>query len=218
MHEYVQISSDISCEVWGAESEKAYIYVHGLNGSSKDAENFAGIAEGKGWQVLSFTIPSFEPAGTLPIIRSVYKYACKRWKDISLYGVSIGAWYSMIFFHDKPITQTMLVSPVVSMKNLIARMMNSAGITPQELREKGTIANLSWEYYMFACENEITSWHCPTKILYPENDNITPRNEIEDFAEKFSCGLTVLPDAEHWIHMDRELKFLHRWEEDNISA
>ena len=218
MHEYVQISSDISCEVWGAESEKAYIYVHGLNGSSKDAENFAGIAEGKGWQVLSFTIPSFEPTGTLPIIRSVYEYACKRWKDISLYGVSIGAWYSMIFFHDKPITQTMLVSPVVSMKNLIARMMNSAGITPQELREKVTIANLSWEYYMFACENETTSWHCPTKILYPENDNITPRNEIEDFAEKFSCGLTVLPDAEHWIHMDRELKFLHRWEEDNISA
>ena len=205
-------------QIFGAESEKAYIYVHGLNGSSKDAESFSYIAEHFGWQVLSFTIPSFDPVSTLPVINSVYEYACKRWKDISLYGVSLGAWYSMVFFQDKPITRTLLVSPVVSMKNLIARMMNSAGVTSDMLRDKGTIANLSWEYYVFACENEITSWQCPTKILYPENDNITPRHEIEDFAEKFACELTVLPDAEHWIHMDRELKILHRWEEDNISA
>ena len=218
MHEHVQISSNVSCEVWGAESEKAYIYVHGLNGSSKDAENSAGVAVVRGFQVVSFTVPSFDPVSTTPVLSDVYNFSRQRWKNIYLYAVSLGAWYSMIFFHDKPITQTLLVSPVVSMKNLITRMMNSAGITPQELREKGTTANLSWEYYMFACKNEITFWHCPTKILYPANDNITPRDEIEYFAEKFLCELTVLPDAEHWIHTERELNFLHRWEEDNISA
>ena len=204
--------------IWGTASEKVYIYVHGLNGSSNDAEGFSQIAERWGCQVLSITIPSFDPVSTLPVLSSVYESASKRWKDISLYGVSIGAWYSMVCFRDEPLTRALLVSPVVSMKKLIDRMMFAEGVTPDALMEHGTIANLSWEYYMFAHEHEITGWNCPTRILYPEHDEITPRDEIEDFAEHFSCRLTVMSNAEHWIHTDGDIAFLRKWEEDNMTA
>ena len=204
-------------KVWGSESEQAYIYVHGMNGSKDDAEGFAGVAERFGYQVVSFDVGSFDPVNTLPELEGVYSFAADRWKRLSLYAVSLGAWYSMVCFRGKPIAQTLLVSPVVSMVNLIERMMQNAGVTPELLREKGTIDSLSWEYYTFAKEHEITDWQCRTRILYPERDNITPRNEIEGFAEKFACELSVLPDAEHWIHTSRELEFLRRWEESALT-
>ncbi len=39
--------------VWGKESEKIYIYVHGKNGNKEEALFFANIAERKGYQTLS---------------------------------------------------------------------------------------------------------------------------------------------------------------------
>ena len=205
-------------KIWGNESEKVYIYVHGMNGSAMDAEGFAGVAENYGWQVLSFDVPEFSPENTPHTLETIYTFAKEHWKNIALYAVSLGAWYSMIYFHDKPIIHTMLVSPVVSMKNLIERMMKSAGVTHDMLREQRTIENLSWDYYKFAEQNEITSWDCRTNIMYPEKDNITPSTEIEEFAEKFSCELFIMPDAEHWIHTEQQLKILRNWEEANIHA
>lgn len=203
---------------WGAESEHGYIYVHGLNGSKNDAESFAGIAENFGLQVLSFDVNSFDPVNTLPQLEEIYTLARERWRSVGLYAVSLGAWFSMACFHDKPIARTLLVSPVVSMKNLIDRMMNSAGVTPEQLRTQGTIANLSWDYYSFAREHEISQWPSDTRILYPQLDDITPRTEIEQFAEKFACGLTVMPDAEHWIHTQAQTKILRAWEESNMPS
>ena len=204
-------------KVWGTESERAYIYVHGMNGSKNDAEGFAGVAERFGYQVISFDVESFDPVNTLPELEKVYSFAAERWRKLSLYAVSIGAWYSMVYFRGKPLAQTLLVSPVVSMMNLIERMMQSAGVSHDLLREKGTIDSLSWEYYTFAKAHEITDWQCRTRILYPEQDDITPRNEIEGFTKKFACELSVLPDAEHWIHTGRELEFLRRWEEAALT-
>ena len=204
-------------KVLGSESERAYIYVHGMNGSKDDAEGFAGTAERFGYQVVSFDVESFDPVNTLPELEGVCSFAAERWKNVSLYAVSIGAWYSMVCFRTKPIAQTLLVSPVVSMSNLIERMMQSAGVSHELLREKGTIDSLSWEYYTFAKKHEITNWQCRTRILYPERDNITPRHEIEGFAKKFACELSVLPDAEHWIHTSRELEFLRQWEESALT-
>lgn len=44
--------------VWGKESEKIYIYVHGKNGNKEEALFFANIAERKGYQTISFDLPS----------------------------------------------------------------------------------------------------------------------------------------------------------------
>ena len=152
-------------KVWGTESERAYIYVHGMNGSKDDAEGFAGTAERFGYQVVSFDVRSFDPVNTLPELEGVYSFAAERWENVSLYAVSIGVWYSMVCFRGRSFAQTLLVSPVVS----------------------------------------------------PERDNIPPRHEIEGFAKKFACELSVLPDAEHWIHTSSELEFLRQWEESALT-
>ena len=134
--------------------------------------------------------------------------------------MSLGAWFSLVYFHDKPLRKALLVSPVVDMKSLIERMMTNAGITPEILRDRKIIpeANLSWDYCTFAAENQIKQWEIDTHILYPENDNITPRSEIESFAENFGCDLCVVPDAEHWLHTEEDLKFLREWEKRHIKC
>ena len=213
--------------IYGAKSYSAYIYVHGMMGRKEDAEAFAGIAEASGFQVISFDlvghgerqrISTPDPFNTLPEIEAVYDFASSQWESISLYAVSIGAWFSLTFFQGKTLGKSLLVSPVVNMKSLIERMMKSAGVTPEILRDRKVIpeADLSWEYYDFAVKNQVAHWDTETEILYPERDNITPRYEIEEFAGRFGCGLTVLPDAEHWIHEADDVKFLRNWERDKI--
>ena len=43
--------------IWGAKSDKAYIYVHGKMSDKESAESFAQIAENKGYQTISFDLP-----------------------------------------------------------------------------------------------------------------------------------------------------------------
>ncbi|MBQ3346749.1 MAG: alpha/beta hydrolase [Synergistaceae bacterium] len=218
---------DIPAAIYGAKSERVYVYVHGMMGRKEDSEPFAEIAEASGFQVLSFDlighgererVSTPDPFNTLPEIEAVYDFARSRWGSISLYAVSIGAWFSLTFFQGRTLGKSLLVSPVVNMKLLIERMMTNAGVTPEILRDRKVIpdANLSWEYYDFAVKNQVTRWDTETEILYPERNNITPRSEIEEFAGKFGCGLTVLPDAEHWIHEADGVKFLRDWERDTI--
>ena len=218
---------DIPAVIYGKKSERVYIYVHGMMGRKEDAEPFAEIAGASGGQVLSFDlighgererISTPDPFNTLPEIEAVDDFARSQWENISLYAVSIGAWFSLTFFQGKTLGKALLVSPVVNMKCLIERMMTNAGVTPEILRDRKVIpdANLSWEYYDFAVKNQVTRWDTETEILYPEHDNITPRSEIEEFAGKFGCGLTILPDAEHWIHEAGHVKFLRAWESDKI--
>ena len=206
----------VPVRIWGTESERVYIYVHGMNGSKDDAEAFAQMAERFGLQVLSVDVRSFDPVNTLPELEGVYSFAADRWENVSLYGMSLGAWFSMVCFRDKPIARTLLVSPVVSMKSLIERMMAAANVTPEQLRQQGTIENLSWEYYSFACANELTRWESPTRIAYAERDDIVPRSDINAFLAKFGASLQVMPNGEHWFHTPEQLQFLRNWEEANI--
>ena len=43
--------------LWGKPSEKIYIHVHGKMSRKEYAEQFAKIAENKGYQTLSFDLP-----------------------------------------------------------------------------------------------------------------------------------------------------------------
>ena len=218
----------IPAVIYGGNSGSVYVYVHGMMGRKEDAEPFAQVAARKGFQVLSFDLPGHgerernitpDPFNTLPELQAVHEFARSRWDDVSLYAVSLGAWFSLLHFQVEPPQNALLVSPVVNMKALIEHMMRNAGVTPEILRDRRNIpeANLSWEYYRFSCEHEISSWSCRTEILYPEHDNITPRREIEEFAGNFGCGLTVLLGAGHWIHEPDDVRFLREWEEGCIK-
>ena len=223
--------SKFNAVTYGEKSDSVYIYVHGLGGCKEDAEEFSKIAEKKGFQVLAFDLPGHgerkkdsEKISTPPFqkaaddLEAVYDAARSEWKNVYIYAVSLGAYLSLAAYQGFEIKKALLVSPVVDMKSLIERMMENAGITPEILKERRNIpeAGLSWDYYEFTLENKITDWEIQTEILYPGLDNLTPRGEIESFAKKFNCGLTVLPDCEHYIHSEEGLKFLRAWEEEKI--
>ena len=48
--------SGIPAILWGAPSDKVFIYVHGKFSRKEYAERFADIAETYGWQTLSFDL------------------------------------------------------------------------------------------------------------------------------------------------------------------
>ena len=228
--------SKIPGVLYGEKSENVYIYVHGLHGKKEDAEEFANIATKKGFQVLSFDLPghgerrknsdstqeiftSSDLIKAVADIEAIYEEARVDWKNIYLYGVSLGAYLSLVALQYTEIKKALLVSPVVNMKNLVERMMKNSNITPEILKTRKNIPelNLSWDYYNFVLENEITQWECKTEILYPEHDNLILRAEVEEFAKKFNCGLTIAPNCEHYINSEEGVKFLRDWEEEKAS-
>lgn len=56
LNEKTQING-IPSIIWGKPSSKVYIHVHGKMSRKEYAEDFARIAEGKGYQTISFDLP-----------------------------------------------------------------------------------------------------------------------------------------------------------------
>lgn len=116
---------------------------------------------------------------------------------------------------DWPIQRAWFISPVVNMEKLITDMMAWAGVTEEELREKGEIPTsfgetLSWDYLCYAREHPIR-WNIPTHILYGEKDALTSYPTISAFAERIHADLTVMKDGEHWFHTPEQMQFLDNW-------
>lgn len=90
-----------------------------------------------------------------------------RWKNISLYASSIGAYFSLLSFYDEHFEKCLFISPVVDMKQLISKMMNWANVSEDQLQKELIIPTnfgqtLSWEYWKYAIEHPITKWVHPT--------------------------------------------------------
>ena len=62
--------------IWGAKSDKVYIYIHGKMSDKGSAESFARIAESKGYQTISFDLPKHGE-------RIDEKYRCNIWNGVS---------------------------------------------------------------------------------------------------------------------------------------
>lgn len=106
----------IPAAVWGGRSKRVYIYAHGQGESKDDAELLASVVCEQGWQVISFDLPGHgqrrhEPASYESIFydlrrailefREILSYAKKRWEEITLFAVSLGAWFSLQSFRDE---------------------------------------------------------------------------------------------------------------------
>ena len=216
---------NIPAIIWGEKSDNLYVYVHGKMSSKDEAGRFAEIAERKGYQVLSFDLPEhgerksekypctvFNGVHDLGIIGN---YAQSNWINISLYGCSLGAYFSLLAYKDLPLGKCLFLSPVLDMERLIQNMMKWFNISEQELQKKQSIPiligeTLYWDYYCYAKENPIDKWDMPTEILYNSEDNLTEREIVERFAKRFSCGLTVLENSEHWFHTESQMMFLDK--------
>lgn len=218
----------IPAALYGKESDQVYLFVHGKCGCKEEAKNFAEITCPRGWQVLGIDLPehgsrkgeadAFDPWHVVPELQSVMAYAKANWSCIALRATSIGAWFSMLAFQGERLDNCLFVSPVLDMEQLIVRMMQWANVTEEALQARKIIETsfgetLSWEYFQYAKAHPIENWPSPTAILYAGKDNLTPRQEVNAFTERFHCDLTVMEDGEHWFHTPEQLEGLRRWEQ-----
>ena len=119
--------------LWGEPSDKIYIYVHGKQGYKEYAESFAKVAEDKGCQTLSFDLPKHgerkdapEPCDIWQGIKDLEKiatFAFGKWQNVSLFACSLGAFFALHAYADKPFKKCLLQSPIIDMPWLIKQMM-----------------------------------------------------------------------------------------------
>jgi len=222
---------NIPAILWGEKSNSVYIYVHGKMSSKDEAQGFAEKAIQKGYQVLSFDLPEHGERTNenypCMVWNGVYdlgiieKYVRQVWRDICLYGSSLGAYFSLLAYKDLPLRKSLFLSPVLDMERLIQNMMIWFDVSEQMLKEKKEIPTpmgetLYWDYYCFVKENPIDKWNVPTAILYGSEDNLTEREVAESFSMRFNCDLTVLEGSEHWFHTEKQLAFLNKWLDEHI--
>lgn len=222
----------IPAVLYGPASENVWLFIHGKHGRKEEGQAFAEIACLNGWQVLAIDLPdhgertdegAFDPWHVIPELQAAMEYTRKQWRHVALRATSIGAWFSMLAFQNVLPERTLFVSPVLDMIALIRRMMDWAGVTETELKAQRSIPTdfgetLSWDYWQYAKAHPICRWTCPTAILYTGGDTLTERNTVEDFAVRFSCGLTVYDQGEHWFHTPEQLRVLKDWERRMTAA
>lgn len=212
--------------VWGEESPRVYLYVHGRSASKEEAETLARHAAEKSIQVLSFDLPEHgenvrdrypcSVQNGVEELRAVLDFAKRRWPQRYLYGSSLGAYFSLLAYRDEPFVKCLFLSPIVDMERLIRGMMAAAAVDEATLRERGEIPaaggeTLSWDYLCYVLEHPVEKWERPTSILYGEDDPLTDRATMDGFAARFHCALEVCPRGGHYFHTARELEFLDDW-------
>ena len=192
------------------QNRKAVLYVHGKGGNAAEAEFYEGIFPE--CDVVGFDYKSETPWESMGEFQSEAKSLLAEYDGIILVANSIGAYFSLLSLADMPIEKVYFISPIANMEKLILDMMQWAGVTEDELQEKGVIATefgeaLSWEYLTWVRSHPV-SWHIPTEILYGSEDKLQTVNTIKAFADDIGAGLTIMEQGEHWFHTEEQLQFL----------
>ncbi len=230
MKQQIRIDA-IPAIIWGKPSDNIYIFVHGKMSQKEEAAGFAEIAVNKGYQVLSFDLPEHGERKNdnyqctvqngVHDLRIISNYVKDKWKNISLFASSLGAYFSLIAYQDLSLNNCLFLSPILDMEHLIQNMMEWFNVTEDVLKEKQEIPTpmgetLSWSYYSYVRANPITEWNKPTSILYGSKDDVTERIIVDNFVKKFHCNLDVLQDGEHYFHTKEQTDAVDKWLTRNI--
>jgi pimeloyl-ACP methyl ester carboxylesterase len=211
--------------LWGRDSEKVLIHVHGKMSRKEYAEDFAAIADEKDFQTLSFDLPGHGERACLPDrcdvwngvrdLNLVADFAFARWPHVSLYACSLGAWFALNAYPGRKIERCLFQSPIVDMKWLVEQMMRSAGVTPERLESEGEIDTpldtLRWDYYQYILAHPVQEWPFPTRILYAGWDDLQPEDVIRSFAEKHGAVLEISPDSRHPFLEKGDRPIVEKW-------
>ena len=215
----------IHAVLWGEPSDKIYIYVHGKQGYKEYAEAFAKVAEEKGYQTLSFDLPKHgerkgapEPCDIWQGIKDLEKIAAftfGKWQNVSLFACSIGAFFALHAYRDKPFKKCLFQSPIIDMPWLIKQMMLWFDVSEAKLEQEKKVATpfetLDWDYYQYVLQHPINKWPFPTEILYAGKDNLQPVEVMNNFATRFGSGLTVSPNSEHPFMGPEDADIVGEW-------
>ena len=197
----------------------AIIYIHGKVGSAKEAEHYEQLFPS--CDVVGLAYQGITPWDAGKEIQEAVTRLKATYGRIALIANSIGAFFSMNADIEKGIVHAWFISPVVDMEKLIEDIMDRAGITEPELRERGIIPtdfgeDLSWEYLSYVRQHPV-SWSIPTDILYGSKDHLTSMETITAFAKEHHASLTVMEGGEHWFHTEEQMLFLGNWIRNSLD-
>lgn len=221
---------NIPAIIWGEKSDKVYIFVHGKMSSKESAEAFAEISAGNGCQTISFDLPEHgERVDTgykcniingIADLTQVGDYVFDNWKSVSLFGCSVGAFFSLHAYRGRHFDNCLFQSPIVNMEYLIRQMFLWFHITEEELMAKNEILTpidtMSWPYYLYVKEHPVDKWTAPTHILYGAKDNLQSREVIEEFVNSFHCHLTVAENSEHPFMCEGDEEIVKEWIKNSL--
>ena len=236
---YFPISNNgvsIPAVVWGKPGKRLLIEVHG-NYSGKEDTVIAMMAQtavSAGYRALSFDLPmhgerqddNYEcnPQNCVSDLKAVYDYAETISSEISLFACSIGAYFSLLAYHDLDLEQILFLSPVVNMERLIDNMMKKYGISEERLNTEGRIQLpegqvLDYNYYRYVKDNPVSfEWRSPTSILYGSKDDLSEWKEISKFSSRYKAPVTVLEGEEHFFHTDEQLRAFDSWAKETLDG
>lgn len=216
--------------IWGAKSDKAYIYVHGQMSDKESAEAFAQIAESKGYQTISFDLPEHGERKNqgyrcdiwngISDLHQISSYTFANWNYVSLFACSLGAYFSLQAYKDIIFEKCLFLSPIVNLEHLIQNMFLWFHVTEEMLyKEKeipAPIDTLSWDYYQYVKKNPVTKWNSPTYILYGGKDNMQSLQVIEAFAKLNRVALTISGQSEHSFMGNGDSEIIKSWIYGNL--
>lgn len=220
--------SNIPTVVWGENSEKVFIAVHGNMSNKEDTviEILAEEAIQKGYQVLSFDLPEHgdRKNNSTPCkvqfcvsdLSIIMNYAKEHWREVNLFACSMGAYFSLLAYENNIIRKALFLSPVVNMERIIDNMMMWFNITPESLQKELTIETpigekLYWDYYCYVKQHSINTWSIDTNILYGGKDQLCEFETINYFSKKYSCELEIMDTGEHYFHTEEQLNVFQHW-------
>ena len=202
-----------SMEYEGTYMKKGVIYIHGKGGSALEAEHYGPLFED--YDVIGLDYHSDTPWEAVEEFGDLFDHFREDHDPVIVIANSIGAFFAMHALKDRKIEKAFFISLIVDMEKLIEDMMKWAGVSEEELKEKGEIETsfgekLSWDYLSWVRKHPI-SWKIPTKILYGQKDHLQSYETIQDFASQIGADLKMMEDGEHWFHTEDQMRFLDAW-------
>lgn len=193
--------------------KKTVIYIHGKGGNANEAEHYKPLFSD--CDVIGFDYKSAEPWEAKEEFPEYFDKMFSLYDEVGIIANSQGAYFSMHTLYEYPLSEAFFISPIADMEKLIKNMMKWAGVTEEELKIKKVIPTsfgepLSWEYLSYVRANPV-KWNIPTHILYGENDNLTSKETITEFAGNINADLTLMPGGEHWFHTEEQMNFIDKW-------
>lgn len=221
--------NNIPSIIWGENSEKVFIAIHG-NMSSKEDEIIKILADNilnKNYSLISFDLPEHgdrkedkeylcKVQNCVKDLKTIMDYAKENYNQINIFACSMGVYFSLLAYQNEKIDLCLFLSPVVNMKYIIDNMMSSFSVTEKEFEERKEIKTdfgqtLYWDYYLYVKNNPIEAWNKKTFILYGSKDNMQSEKLIKEFSIKNNINLDILENGEHFFHTKEELKYYNDW-------
>ena len=194
---------------------KVIIYIHGLHGSYKEANDYTFLDE---YDVVGLDYTDGNPWEVGPIIKTKFEKLIKSYKEVVVIANSIGAFYTYEYLGEYNIKHAFFISPIASMFKILFDYVITGKVNLEELKEKkfitledGTV--LSYDFYKKYSSNDYhAKWDVPTDILYGDADNLVYIENIADFLGAHpNTKLTIKSGSEHYFHTDEEKEFIKNW-------